>query len=115
MLISGLQTVEHAQDLSGVAASRGRVAHDKSDGLLWVDDENGADGESNALGIDICCVLVIQHIKGVSNLSLLVCDDGELEVAARNLVDVLDPLIVAFNGVGRKTNELCAATSELRF
>jgi hypothetical protein len=115
VLVSGLQTVEHAQNLGGVAAGRGRVGHDKSDGLLWVDDENGADGESNALGIDICCVLIIKHVKQVGNLSLLVCDDGELEVAARDLVDVLHPLIVTFNRVGRKTNELRATASKLRF
>lgn len=53
------------------------------------------------------------HVVGVGNLALLVTDDGEVQVAAADLVDVLDPAIVAVDGVGRKANELDAALGEL--
>ena len=48
VLVARLQTVEDAQDLGRVAAGRGRVAQDKTDRLLGVDDEDGADGEGDA-------------------------------------------------------------------
>lgn len=104
MLVSSLQTVQDAQDLCGVAAGGGRVTEDEADGLLGVDDEDGADGESDALLVDVCCVfstkvsllvptmrekktlllltLVVQHVIQVADFALLVGYDGELEVAA---------------------------------
>lgn len=54
------------------------------------------------------------HVVRKSNLPLLVADDGELEVAARDLIDILDPSLVRVNGVRAQTDELCAAPGELR-
>jgi hypothetical protein len=46
-------------------------------------------------------------------LSLFVSNDGELQVAAADLVDVFDPSAVALNRVCRQADELHAAFSEL--
>lgn len=46
-------------------------------------------------------------------MTFLITDDWELEVAARNLVDVLDPSSVALNGVCRETNQLNTTLCEL--
>lgn len=54
------------------------------------------------------------HVVCQSDLALLVADDGELEVAAGDLVDVLDPAAMALNGVGAQTDELCTTLGELR-
>lgn len=113
VLVSGLQAVQDAQDLCGIAAGGGRVAEDEADGLLGVDDEDGADGESNALCVDVCRVEVINHAIEVGNLAFLVGNDGELEVAARDLVDVLDPLVVRVDGVSGQADQFCAAASKL--
>lgn len=53
------------------------------------------------------------HIVRVRDLSLLVSNDGELQVAARNLVNVLDPALMAVDGVRGEANELRAALAEL--
>jgi hypothetical protein len=63
-----------------------------------------------AHGVEIRCL----HVVGQCDLPLLVANDGELQVAARDLIDVLDPAIVAVDGVGGKTDELCATLGELR-
>ena len=60
MLVASLQRVHNAQDFSGVAAGGGGVGEDGANGLLRVDDEDRTDGERNALGVDVCCVLVIK-------------------------------------------------------
>ena len=63
VLIARLQRINNAKHLGSIAASRSRVGKYKADGLCWVDDENGADGESDALLVNIGGVLVIQPSK----------------------------------------------------
>jgi len=106
VLVTSLQAVDNTEDLGGVSASGGWVGENETDSLLWVNDEDRADGESNALGVNIGGVLVVNHVIEQGNLSLLVTNDWEGEVAASDLVDVGDPSTVGFNGVGRKTNQL---------
>jgi hypothetical protein len=60
VLVASLEGIDHTEDLGGVAASGGRVRENEADGLLGVDDEDRADGERNALGIDVGGVLVVQ-------------------------------------------------------
>jgi hypothetical protein len=114
VLIAGLQAVEDTENLGSVAAGGGGVREDETDGLLGVDDEDGANGERNALGVDVGGILVVDHVVGKSDFALLVADDGELQLGAGDLIDVLDPALMAVNGVGRETNELCATLGELR-
>lgn len=66
MLVTSLKRVDNAQDLGGVATSASRVGEDSADGLLGVDDEDRADGESNALGVDVGSVLVVDPGQVVS-------------------------------------------------
>jgi len=63
VLVAGLQGVDNSEDFSSVAAGAGGVGEDGADGLLWVDDENGADGEGNALGVDVGRVLVVDPAR----------------------------------------------------
>ena len=49
VLVTSLEGVDDAEDLCRVATGRGRVAEDEADCLLGVDDEDGADGERDAL------------------------------------------------------------------
>lgn len=53
VLVTGLERVDNTEDLGGVAAGRGGVGEDETDGLLGVDDEDGANGEGNALRINV--------------------------------------------------------------
>ena len=55
----------------------------------------------------------VLHVIEVGNLPLLVGNDGELDVAARDLGNVLDPAVVAVDGVGREADHLDAALGEL--
>jgi hypothetical protein len=113
VLIAGLKGVDDSEHLSGVAAGGSWVGQDEADRLLGVDDEDGADGEGNALGVDVGGVLVVEHVIGVCDLAVLVTDDGEGELAAGDLVDVPDPSSVRLDGVGRESDQLDAALGEL--
>lgn len=62
VLIASLEGVDDTEDLGGVAAGGGGVGEDEADSLLGVDDEDAADGESNALGVDVGGVLVVQPV-----------------------------------------------------
>lgn len=66
VLVAGLERVDDAEHLGGVAAGRGGVGEDGADGLLGVDDEDGADGEGDALGVDVGGVLVVKPSCRVS-------------------------------------------------
>lgn len=138
VLVTSLQGVDDTQHLVGVAAGRGRVGEDGANDLLGIDEEDGADGESNALLVDVGSILVVDpggypsafefrgkpagtrvlvgfdsHIVQQGNLALLVTNDGERNVAASDLGNVLDPSLVGLDRVGRQADELDAALGEL--
>lgn len=46
-------------------------------------------------------------------MSLLVTNDGELQVAAADLIDITDPTAMAFNCVCRQSNQFDATLGEL--
>jgi len=54
----------------------------------------------HTLGVDIGGVLVVNHVELVGDLALGVGDDGEGELGASNLIDVLDPGLVRLGAVG---------------
>ena len=141
VLIAGLEGVDNAEDLSRVTAGGGRVGEDSSDGLLRVNDEDRSDGECNALLVDVGGVLLVDpggvidvsakssgkanvlhdvkilcdlHVVQKSNLSLLVSNDGESNIATGNLRNVLDPSLVAAEGVGREADQLDTTLGEFR-
>lgn len=60
VLVTSLEGVNASQHFSSVSSSRCWVGEDESDGLLRVDDEDGANGEGDSLRINIGDVLVIQ-------------------------------------------------------
>lgn len=114
MLVSELESIDDTEDLSGVAASGSRVGHDQADLLARVDDKHRANGQGHTLCIDVGGILVVHHIVLVGDLALRVGDDGELELGAGDLVDVLDPGVVRVDVVGAQTDQLHAARGELR-
>jgi hypothetical protein len=57
--------------------------------------------------------LVVDHVVQVGDLALGVGDDGELQLGAGDLIDILDPAVVRLNVVGAQTDELDTASSEL--
>jgi hypothetical protein len=59
VLVTSLERVDNAQNLRCVTAGAGRVGEDGADGLLGVNDEDGADGESDALGVNVGAILVV--------------------------------------------------------
>jgi hypothetical protein len=60
MSIGRLEGVNHSEEFHGIPTSRGWVGEDEADGLFGVNDENRADGKSNALRIHIGGILVIK-------------------------------------------------------
>jgi len=65
VLIASLQRVDDSEHLGGVAASAGGVGEDGANGLLRVDDEDRADSEGNALGVDVGRVLVVDPVSPI--------------------------------------------------
>jgi hypothetical protein len=59
ILVTSLQRVDDAEDLGGVAAGGRRVGEDGTDLLIGVNEEDGADGEGDALLVDVGGVLVV--------------------------------------------------------
>lgn len=66
VLVAGLEGVDDAEDLGGVAAGGGGVGEDGADGLLGVNEVDGSDGEGNALLIDVGSILLVDPGKLVS-------------------------------------------------
>ncbi|KAK1245858.1 hypothetical protein MKX07_004927 [Trichoderma sp. CBMAI-0711] len=64
ILVAGLEGVDDAQDLVGVAAGGGRVGQDGADLLVGVDEEDRADGEGDALFVDVGGVLAVDPVLG---------------------------------------------------
>lgn len=63
VLVTGLERIDDAQHLGRVAASGGWVGEDGADLLARVDNEDRADGEGNALLVDVGGVLVVDPVN----------------------------------------------------
>lgn len=61
----------------------------------------------------VVIVVVSLHVVKVGNLALLVGNDGEVDLGAGDILDVVDPALVGAEGVGRETDQLDAALLEL--
>jgi len=112
VLVAGLEGVDHAEDLVEVAARLRGVGQGQADNLLGVDHEHRPDGEGDALGVNVCGVHSVQHVVQGSDPAIEVGDDRELNIGLRarglaaKVVDVRDPLVVGFEGIGRKADDL---------
>jgi hypothetical protein len=53
------------------------------------------------------------HVVQVGNLSLLVTDDWEAQLAAGDLINILDPASVRLDGVCRETDQFDASLGKL--
>jgi hypothetical protein len=60
VLVPRLKRIQCPKYLCSIATSRGWVGKNEADSLLRVNDENRADGEGNALRVNVGCILVIQ-------------------------------------------------------
>lgn len=72
MLITRLQRIHYSKHLGGISPGRCGIGHDQSDSLLRVDDEDGADGESDSLLVHIRRVLMIDPASGPPKLPLAI-------------------------------------------
>lgn len=63
VLVAGLERVDDTQYLGRVATSGRRVGEDGADLLARVDDEDGADGEGDALLVNVGGVLVVDPVN----------------------------------------------------
>ena len=132
-----LQRVDHSQELIDVPPRRSRVREDEADDLLGVDDEYRTDGEGESEGVDVGGVESVEHVVLGGDFAVLVADDGELQSTAsrtrpssvevqvrsrdylythrqagpRDLIDILDPLVVTGDVVGTQTDELDSSLS----
>jgi hypothetical protein len=61
----------------------------------------------------IGCEATDSHVVEVCNFALFVTNDREVQVAAGDLIDILDPSSMRLNGVGRQADQLDAALGEL--
>lgn len=100
LLVRGLQGIHDTEHLGSVTAGRGRVGQGETDLLVGVNDEDRADGQGQTLLVHVGGVIVVQHVIQVGNLAVGVGNDGELEIRASDLVNVLDPLVVRLKAVG---------------
>lgn len=56
---------------------------------------------------------MVKHVVRIGDLALLVADDGEGQLGAGDLINVLDPAAVRLDGVGGQADELGSALGEL--
>ena len=115
MLVSQLQGVDDSENFLRVTTSRSRVVDDSTDLLLGINEEDSADRQSHALGVDVGGILVIDHVVQVCDLAGLVCDDGEGKVGFSDFVDIFDPFLVGIESVGTQANEFNTSLGELGF
>lgn len=100
MLVPSLQRIYHTQYFGRIPPRRRRIRKYKTNGLLGINDENASDCKGNPLGVDIGRILMIQHIICIRNFALLVANDGEGQLASRNLVNILDPAAMRLDCIG---------------
>jgi hypothetical protein len=66
VLIASLKGVDHSKHLGSVAASRGGIGQNQSNGLLGVDDEYGSNGQGHALLVHVGGILMVDPVRLIS-------------------------------------------------
>lgn len=98
LAVRELESLDAADDFVHVAADASRVVEREHELVLWIDDENSADGERERLGV---AGPGINHAVHGGDLAVGVANDREFDfdlvVAVSN--DVLQPVFVRFDGV----------------
>ena len=115
LFIAGLQTVYHPQNLGRVPSHARRIHHRQPHFLRRIDDEHAADRERDSFRVDVAQILLVDHVVQPGDLAVGVGDDGELEISAGNIVDILDPSVVGTKVVGGEADHLDAAAGEVEF
>lgn len=110
MAVGELERVNDAKELIEVATSRGRVREGQTELLRGVNDEDGANGLLTLRGIR---GIRRNHAVQVGNLLVLVANDGVRDGHILSLVDVVDPLLVGLDIVGREGDGLDVSLLEL--
>lgn len=114
VLVGQLQRVDDTDEFGGETTGAGRVIDDGADDLLGINEEDGADGQGHALGVDIGGVLVVDHVVQVGDFAGLVGNNGVFDGAARDFVDILNPFLMGLEGVGAQADELDIAFVKFR-
>jgi hypothetical protein len=114
LLVAHLQTVNDTQHFGGVPARGRRVHHAQTDLLGRVDDEDGANGESDsALFGEAVDVLLRDHVVEPGDVAVCVGDDGEFKGCVVDFVDVGDPFGVRGEVVGALRMELVTSWNRM--
>lgn len=100
LLVTGLKRIDDTQHLGRVTTSRGGIHHGQTDLLARVDDEDRANGESNALLVDVVQILLVDHVIQEGDLAVRIGDNGELHIGRGDFIDVFDPFVVRANVIG---------------
>jgi len=118
VFVTQLEGIDHSDDLVKRTAGLGRVGDGEADDLLGIDHEDGSDGEGNTLRIDVGGINGIQHVVDGSDFTIGIGNDGELDVSwanfRANFVDILDPVLMRTEVVGRETNDFDISSSKVR-
>jgi hypothetical protein len=99
MSVGQLQRINDPENFSRIAACASGVVNNGANNFLGIDEEYCADGQCHTLRIDVCCILVIDHIVQVCDLAGLIGDDRECQFAIGDLIDILDPPLMGLEGV----------------
>lgn len=57
---------------------------------------------------------MINHVIGKRDRAVRISNDGESQLRAGDLIDILDPVMVGLERVGRQADQLGVTLSELR-
>jgi hypothetical protein len=67
MFVTGLEGIDNTQYFSGIAASGGWVREHETNGLLWIDDKDRANGERNTTSINVGYILMVEPAGTLSS------------------------------------------------
>ena len=112
-----LHGVKHAEDLIEVAAGGHGIGHLQLDLLIGADDIDHAHGGVVGGGAAFAAIAGVagEHVVELGYLEFGVADDGEVDLGAGDVFDVLGPLRVVFDAVDGEAEGLYAAGGELSF
>lgn len=69
----------------------------------------------HTLLINVGGILMIDHVISKRDRAVRISNDGEGQLRAGDLIDILDPVMVGLERVGRQADQLGVTLSELRF
>jgi len=113
VLVAELESINGTDYFVKVSSHSSRIRESQANDLLGVDNEDSSDSERQSFLVNVGGILLVKHVVQRGHLAIGIGNNREGQVSTSDIVDILNPLLVAAKIVCRETDDFDVALLEV--